>query len=175
MLQRCIICQLAIQTEEESVTCEKCQCVFHAECWQDLGGCGTYGCENSPTLQKESLAQSTKKCPFCQESIPADTMACPYCRERFNTILPQTAQDIVRERWGPRRAPSIKENKGALWVFICGLLGITAPFNLIIGGSWYLQNRRALKSVSPMYNLLAIVGLAVSVIYSLIFFVAIVT
>ena len=44
----CTICQTAIATGEDVHNCSRCKSSYHAECWEQAGGCGTYGCENSP-------------------------------------------------------------------------------------------------------------------------------
>jgi len=44
----CAICQTKIAVGDEVRNCERCHTSFHLACWQEVGGCGTYGCENSP-------------------------------------------------------------------------------------------------------------------------------
>ena len=53
----CPICQTAISAAEFIVTCPQCDQVHHRECWSEIGGCGTYGCEQAPAIDKsESTA-----------------------------------------------------------------------------------------------------------------------
>ena len=33
---------------EEATVCPSCNTPHHAECWEENGGCTTYGCKNSP-------------------------------------------------------------------------------------------------------------------------------
>lgn len=44
----CSICQDSIQFGEAVQICGECDLPFHAECWAENGGCGTYGCSASP-------------------------------------------------------------------------------------------------------------------------------
>src|SRR5437879_5723034 len=44
----CPICQTVIADGEPAVSCPTCQQVHHRECWTEVGGCGTYGCEKAP-------------------------------------------------------------------------------------------------------------------------------
>lgn len=169
----CSICQTSLSSEDSMKVCGHCKSEFHLDCWDENGGCATYGCINSPKAEKinEQFQEQTfwgvetKTCPMCGETIKVSELRCPYCNELFDTIVPITSQEI-KDRITKRPQDS-RENKGAILIFICGLLGITAPFNLFFGGIWYQQNRKKLKEASPTYNLLAIVGLSVSVIYSL--------
>lgn len=166
----CLICRSPIQPEEDLTQCDHCSNEFHLECWNENGGCGTTGCPNVPTVKKQ-LGTSTKVCPACGEKIRLDDLVCPYCNERFDTIAPVTV-DELKNRYTKER-PVINERKGAIAVLIFGLLGITAPFDLIFGGIWYYQNRKILKETSPLHNILSVVGLSVSVFYSIMILVGI--
>jgi len=169
----CTICQTSFLPDETIKKCERCKCKFHLECWNENGGCATYGCINSPKMTKTSeqfweqtfWGTKTKICPMCRETIKVGELRCPYCNEQFDTIEPISSEEI-KDRL-TKRPQDIRENKGAILIFICGLLGISAPFNLVFGGIWYQKNRKKLKEASPIHNLLAIVGLSVSVIYTL--------
>ncbi|MFQ5788290.1 MAG: hypothetical protein ACE5H1_09955 [Thermodesulfobacteriota bacterium] len=167
----CAICQTSIQATEVTKKCEKCQSEYHVECWNEIGGCGTYGCEMAviQKIQSEQAAgytywgMETKVCPMCGETIKIDELRCPHCKESFDTIAPISREEIKRKfkKW-PRK---IEENKGALSIFIFAVFGITAPFVLVFGGLWYKENRQILREESPLYNLLALVGLSVSGFY----------
>ena len=172
--KNCPICQILISPDDQIKICEKCKSSFHIECWNENNGCATYGCENAPKLNKKDSLQvqehtfwgaETKICPMCGEKIKVNELRCPYCNEAFGTAQPIRSEDIKDQL--ALGSKLIKGSKGAILVFICGLLGITAPFNLVFGGIWYINNKRILKKESPLHNLLAIVGLSISVVYSL--------
>ena len=176
----CAICQTSISSDEAVKTCEKCKSQFHVECWDENGGCATYGCELSPKTMKGDSEQylegtywgaETKICPMCGETIKVSELKCPYCKEQFDSIEPVTSKEI-KDRF-VRRPHQVKGNKGAIIVFICGLLGITSPFNLFFGGIWYKANKEKLQKTRPLHNLLAIVGLSISVFYSVLILFAI--
>jgi hypothetical protein len=171
---------MTISQDEESKTCDKCSSKFHLECWQENGGCATYGCKNAPEPVKEPVDQSdnksywgarTKTCPICGEIIEVYSEKCPYCGEVFEDVQPLSAAEYKEKL---TRRPALNEKaRGALTIFIVGLLGITAPFNLIFGGNWYKKNKEELKEKSPMHNILAVMGLTVSAIYTFLFFLGI--
>ncbi len=112
------------------------------DCWNENGGCGTPGCPNLPKVTRKHDERAvedsywgvtTKVCPACGETIKVSELVCPFCNENFETMAPLTAAD-VKERYIRRPPPEVPQKKGALIVFICGLLGCVAPFNLIFGG-----------------------------------------
>ncbi len=178
----CSICKSPFFPEEPVRTCPGCQYEFHVECWEEIGGCGTPGCSNLP---KESSAidrpvnndlfwgASVKNCPVCKEVIDLNTLECPFCHEVFDTAAPLSTSDI-KEKYTVGKEQEIPENKWAVVVFIAGILGVTAPFNLLFGGMWYLKKRNMLKEVSPLYNILALTGLSFSAVFLVLFIIGII-
>ena len=169
----CAICQISILDDDTVKRCEGCNAEFHEECWNENGGCATYGCQYVPQTVKDDEEQEQtywgaeiKKCPMCGETIPANVLQCPYCREEFDGIEP-TSRDHLRNRLLGRISSRTPGSGTAILIFILGLIGCVAPFNLILGGIWYKKNRAKLKESSPTHNLLAIVGLSVSAVYTI--------
>ena len=65
----CSVCQAKIKLGEDLRVCEHCRQPFHQTCWEENGGCGTYGCEG---------AKSTKpKQSFADFSVPRDQVSAP--------------------------------------------------------------------------------------------------
>jgi len=110
----------------------------------------------------------TKKCPLCAERIAINSYQCPYCKENFSTTSPLTADDI-KNRYNHNKESEFPEKKWAIVIFICGLIGITAPFNLILGGLWFKGNRQKLLAESPALYFLTLIGLIFSIIYLILF------
>jgi hypothetical protein len=43
----CPFCQYAIKSERDAVLCPACKVPHHRECWQENGGCTTFGCKET--------------------------------------------------------------------------------------------------------------------------------
>jgi hypothetical protein len=161
---KCLICKSPIQQAEPAKTCEKCLNVFHQECWDDNGGCGTPGCSELPKTERkggEPWVQSywgatSKTCP-----------ACPYCQQSFDSECPVTTEELRGRLTGSwaNEEPRPPQLRGAVMIFVAGILGFLAPVNIIWGSLWYRRNRKALKAASAAHNLLALIGLALSGLY----------
>jgi len=50
----CPYCRATIAPEQSAVTCTRCGLPYHRECWQENGGCATYGCAGGATLQSRA-------------------------------------------------------------------------------------------------------------------------
>ena len=48
----CPICQAAINLGEDIHNCQYCKLPFHQVCWDENGGCGSYGCAAAPVRKK---------------------------------------------------------------------------------------------------------------------------
>lgn len=172
---KCLICRSPIRPEEQSKTCVACLNVFHQECWDENGGCGTPGCSQLPKTERtgdEAWTQSywgavSKTCPACRETISVGLLVCPYCQQSFDTEDPVTTDELRDRLTGAstgeeKRTPQLR---GAVLVFVAGILGFLAPVNILWGSIWYVKNRKVLKEASAAHNLVALVGLAFSGLY----------
>ncbi len=127
----CAICQTPIARGELIVACPSCEAPYHADCWQENGGCGSYGCALSPSQVKEDgpqegssyWGQEDKACPACGKRIRLAALRCRHCGH----ILPSRAPDATRAR-----PPST--GAAALVLFVLGLLPCSAPLALVVGG-----------------------------------------
>ncbi len=170
----CSICKSPVKPEETVKKCEFCNNEFHSDCWSENQGCGTPGCLNLPkkeNIDPEGLTEATpwaaekKGCPVCAELIPVNAQECPYCHQNFSTSSPLTAEDIRKRECLSREKLMI--TRGAYFIFAGGLLGVTAPLTLVVGGYWFSLKRKELREKTPAHYFLTITGLTLSVIYSI--------
>src|SRR5262249_57302402 len=59
----CPICQTGIGAGEAVMACPLCEQVHHRECWTDVGGGATHGCENPPKADKAAPAAAPPSPP----------------------------------------------------------------------------------------------------------------
>lgn len=167
----CPVCQTTIDADEKVVICPACEQVHHGECWDQVGGCATYGCEQMHATNKPQEASTplsawgdTKLCPVCAERIKAIALRCRYCGTDFETVDPVTLGDIHRRSSRRTKDASLRQSVVAL--FVCSIIGLLAPITLIIALVWFLPKRRDIARSGPVYTVLGYVGLALSVLYS---------
>jgi Protein of unknown function (DUF2752)/Prokaryotic RING finger family 1 len=67
----CPICQTAIGPSEGVLVCPACDQVHHRECWDDVGGCATYGCEKRRHRQVLAIACGVWVLAFALQVLPA--------------------------------------------------------------------------------------------------------
>jgi Prokaryotic RING finger family 1 len=169
----CPICQTAVGEFEPAMRCPKCEQVHHRECWQEIGGCSTYGCEAAPNQAKETPAPQTplsawgdnKKCPACGETIKAIALRCRYCRTDFDTVDPLTAGDLRR------KVRTTEETRGlrttVIVLFCMALSGCLAPLALVGGLALILPQRKLLVKAGPFYHVLGYSTLGLASVYSI--------
>lgn len=168
----CPICQTAIENSESCVTCPGCDLVHHRECWAEIGGCGTFGCSQAPSLEKsERTSQApltawgdTKKCPACGETIKSIAVRCRYCGTNFDSVDPMSVADLRSQALEDEKLKSVKQSVVAL--FALSLVGCAAPLIALIAAFYIPSKRRQLAKCGPLYKIMGWTSLVLSCIYS---------
>ena len=89
----CPYCQSKIKDDLNVIVCSVCGTPHHKECYEENGGCTTYGCFNNPTTLKEerldvggytveaarNLVANLIECPNCKKEIEENSNYCKYC------------------------------------------------------------------------------------------------
>ncbi len=169
----CPICQSGISGDEFAVTCPRCDQVHHRECWAEVGGCGTYGCEQAPSLDKEDEASQqplsawgdTKQCPVCGEQIKAIAVKCRYCESHFDTVDPLTLGDVHRKLHKADRIKSLQ--KTVITLFVLSLIGCLAPIMAVVSLCVVLPKHKQLAAEGPLYLVLGYSAVILSTLYSI--------
>ncbi len=167
----CPVCQSTIRPGEAVLACPACEQVHHRECWTEVGGCATYGCENAPQTDKSAPAQTphtawgdTKKCPACGETIKSIALRCRYCNTEFDTVDPLSMKDLRRlvakeERLRLTRTVVIV-------LFVASIFGCLAPILMFAAPCYVLLKRKAIARAGPVYLVMGYSSIAVSLLYS---------
>lgn len=163
----CPICQTEITTTEVTFRCTACDQLHHRECWDEVGGCGTYGCERAPELDKSQPVRrpltawgDTKTCPACGRSIKSIALRCRYCDAEFDTVDPMTRKDLRRQREQRKQAEGLR-----VWVILCLILTpCLAPITLIATAAFLIPRRQLLWKAGPIYPVLTYASLILSIV-----------
>ena len=92
----CAVCQSAIGPNEAVLVCPSCDQVHHRECWDEVGGCATYGCENAPDNREDGLCRGTASSLGRHQEVPG---------LRRENQVDRSPLPLLRDRVRHRRSP----------------------------------------------------------------------
>lgn len=164
----CALCQSPIDSTEQTTTCSGCAAVYHVDCWQEIGGCGVYGCVNVPPTEKRNdleipaahWGKESKDCPSCGQQIQAMAVRCRHCGSTFATADPLSRRAFDQNKKLNDSKPRLK--KQATWLFIA----CAFPFTTVIAGPlgwwWYSRQRQEIDRLPRIFSALIWIGLLLS-------------
>jgi hypothetical protein len=170
-MARCSICYTVLGSQEAHTTCPACQTDYHSTCWNEIGGCGSYGCTHAAVAQKPPLPArvgggwgDTKECPACTRPIASSLLVCT-CGARFPWADPMTRAEYDAHV-GKERA--IRRARIALiWMFVLSLVGVTAPLVGPIAGIYAHRKRDQLLGTGGTYLAMGYGSAAIGGFYAL--------
>lgn len=168
----CTICQTPMSPDDVLVQCDSCGQSFHAACWEDNKGCGTYGCDRTPEPCKVTLFNveaagawgDIKTCPQCGQTLKASCLKCKHCKAEFDTRAPMSHEDYVAQQ--ERRKSAKKATASAIVLFCVSALGVLAPLTLVGSAVSLVLRHHKLKHTPGVAELLFLSSLALSVSYT---------
>ncbi|MCY2968257.1 MAG: zinc ribbon domain-containing protein [Planctomycetota bacterium] len=167
----CPICQTDIGGDEPAIVCPGCDQFHHVECWSTIGGCGTYGCKQAPSLPKSSTPAGEggwgdfNNCPSCGEEIKSSALKCRHCGVKFETAEPLTPRELKKRREQKAAAGQLRYVMPGL--LILSVLGCPAPLTLVVSGILVAMKKKELQKAGPLYVVLGYASIVVSAIYTL--------
>ena len=171
----CSVCQSVIGRGEAACLCPECRSPFHRGCWDEVGGCATYGCTFMPQLAKpvrdESRRQEVwgdeKACPNCGGQIRAAAVKCRFCGVRFPSSVPMSPEEY--QEWRAKKAQLAPVRLFAIVLFALSVLGFLAPLAFPVGVVWLWRSHAALRRAGGLHEVFAYFGVGLSLIYCVIF------
>ena len=165
----CAICFSPISADEARTACSECKTEYHADCWQENGGCAVYGCSKVPVVEQRSSVeipvsywgQENKNCPQCGQQILAAAKRCRHCGATFESARPQDAAEFQRQTDIAQKLPATK--KMIVCLFILNVVTCLAPIGAIWGLIWLPANREEIRALPALYGALGKIGLAVGI------------
>ena len=167
--QNCAICLSPIEPADDKTVCPACNAVYHAECWNENGGCAVYGCPQVPNVEKRQAieipvsywGQENKKCPNCGREILAAAVRCRHCGTVFDSARPQAAEEFQQRTALSERLPSAR--RIIIGLFICSILTCLAPIGAVWGLIWYPTHREEVRALPALYGAVCKIGLFVAI------------
>ena len=163
----CAICQSPFGDEEVRTACPDCHAEYHADCWQENGGCAVYGCPQVPQVEARRSVeipvsfwgQENKPCPACGREILAAAVRCRHCGATFASAQPEDREEFNQRAALDARLP--KTRQWAIALFVLSILPCTAPVGGVWSLIWYPLHRQELAALPPIYPALTKIGIAV--------------
>ena len=158
IVEWCAICQSALEAAESTALCPDCHTPFHAECWQENGGCAIYGCPSVPptehrgTLEIPSShwGQENRPCPACVREILAAAVRCRHCGAMFSSGRTEERTEFQQRAELKERLPAARRN--IVILFVLSVIPCVAPLAVLIGAIWYRSNRETIRALPALYG-----------------------
>lgn len=171
-MARCSICHTLIQETDESSSCPECRQDYHRSCWNEMGGCATYGCKEAVPAEKATVTEpigggwgDEKTCPRCAGTIDASLLVCS-CGAEFPSPEPMKPDEW--RAWAAGRQALSATRKTLVLLFIFSMFGLPAPVLGPIAGAMAYKQRDALAGADGTYLAMGFGAAALGAIYTLI-------
>ncbi len=152
---RCSICGTLVRDGEPARACPECLQDYHLGCWDEIGGCATYGCKQAAVAEKKAPARMVgsgwgdeKECPRCGDSIASSLLVC-HCGARFPWADTMTKREYYE--WIDEERATATTTKVLVALFIVSLSGFGAPLSGPISAYYAHKNRRRLVGPHGVY------------------------
>jgi ribosomal protein L40E len=143
----------SIDAGEPSTECSACHAFYHAECWDENGGCAVYGCAQVPKTEGLKALEippafwgrEDKDCPQCGAKIMALAVRCRHCGGQIEA-RPESKDSFERRSERRLRAPT--QRRFARLFMVLSLLPALSLLTLSVGTIYYRRNREEIRRLS---------------------------
>jgi Prokaryotic RING finger family 1 len=170
-MARCSICYTVIRDGEPVTDCPECKSDYHKSCWDEIGGCGTYGCKRAAVAQKPPLPVlvgagwgDIKSCPSCHAEINSSLLVCS-CGAKFPWADPMTGPEY--SCWIADQQEIASSRTRLAWLFVLSMIGVAAPITGPIAGIYAYKKRKQLAGTGGTYLAMGYGSAALGSIYTL--------
>jgi len=173
----CPYCQSNIKSNNELQYCKECGTPHHRECWEENGGCTTYGCGQNPHSRKDRInvgnltieqirqlnpeesSQNYEACIKCGGKIEPDSVYCKYCGNRVSVHAAEShSKEFVKE-YESRYQSKLKKRKirfVSISIIITAVIAIAAIIAYFgytyIVNNYFSEEAKILRFVSRWEN-----------------------
>jgi len=170
-MARCSICYTVLAQGEAVIACPECQQDYHKQCWDEIGGCGSYGCKQAAVAQKPPVPVlvgagwgDSKPCPSCGLQISSSLLVCS-CGARFPWADPMTVED--HRGWLAQQGAIARARSLLIVLFLLSLIGVTSPIAGAIAGIYAWSKRSLLAGTGGTYLAMGYGSAAIGSVYAL--------
>jgi len=172
----CAICMTPVAPSDASTSCASCGAPYHAECWDDNGGCAVYGCTMVPKTEglkpleipPAFWGREDKACPACGMNIMAMAVRCRHCGAQVEAKI-ETKSSYAKRQARRARAPQLR--KMSVVFLILSLLPLISVVPATAGAFFYRSNREEIQrlpgSYAGYYRISIAVGIAQVAIFAI--------
>jgi hypothetical protein len=170
-MARCAICYTIVTETEAATACPECRQDYHQSCWNEIGGCGSYGCKQAAVAQPPPVPVlvgagwgDSKQCPGCGLEIGSSLLVCR-CGARFPWADPMTPAEYGD--WTLQQQAISSARSLLIVLFLFSLFGLTAPLAGPIAGVYAWVRRKKLAGTGGTYLAMGYGSAAMGAIYTL--------
>lgn len=166
----CAICQCPLGAEEPRCDCPACGAGYHADCWEENGGCAVYGCSEVPATEHRAAIEipvswwgrEAKPCPACGGEILAAAVRCRHCGATFQSARPEERAEFHARKKVEQSLPAMRTF--VIGLFVACVLPCTAAIAAVVGAVWTWRHREELRAMPAIYGVLCRLGIAVAIL-----------
>lgn len=128
----CSVCQWPVEPQQSMQRCDECGALYHRECWQENGGCGSYGCTQVGVASPASTDEPAGELELSAAGVRTAASPLPLAAAVLGSIVGVLTFGV------PALAAAVWAATRRAWFAVgIGLLGTAV--GLLVSGWWWLS------------------------------------